>query len=104
MTTRRSFLKASMSLSLIPLVNLDVMTATASEKVPANDPMATALKYVADATKATRTDKSGVASADQFCKNCQLYTASDEAWGACALFQNRLVAVNGWCSGWTARV
>lgn len=101
MTTRRTFLKGVAASALIPLVNLS-HSAHAASKVPLDDPTAKALKYVEDATQATRTDKMGVAGADQVCTNCRFYVAdaNEAGWGACALFQNRLVAGPGWCAGW----
>ncbi len=99
MPNRRDVLKMAGAVALIPLVN---MPARAADKVPLDDPAALALKYVEDATQATRTDKMGVAGSEQLCSNCRFYTASaDEAdWGGCTLFQNRLVAGPGWCAGW----
>lgn len=99
MTSRRTFLKASASLALVPLVNLNVKAA---EKVPLDDVAAKALKYVEDASQAARADKMGYAAAEQFCHNCQFYAKASEAngWAGCALFQNRLVPGEGWCAGW----
>lgn len=105
MTTRRNFLKASGAVALIPLVNLDIKTAAAAEKVPLDDPQASNLQFVYDATEATRPDKSGVAGADQFCDNCQFYATAGESdgWAGCALFQNRLVPAKGWCLAWVPK-
>jgi hypothetical protein len=61
------------------------------------------LKYTEDASNASRMDKMGVAAADQYCDNCQFYTRTDDAWGGCSLFQNRLVASKGWCMGWVPK-
>ena len=97
MTTRRKFLAATGSLALIPLISKSVIAA---DKVPLDDPAAKALKYVEDASLASRADKMGVAGADQLCSNCRFYTAPNDEWGPCLLFQNRLVAGNGWCTGW----
>ncbi|MBL6690006.1 MAG: high-potential iron-sulfur protein [Pseudomonadales bacterium] len=98
MPSRRDVLRMAGGIALIPLVNLKVQAA---DKVPLDDPAAVALKYVEDATQATRMDKMGVAGADQLCSNCRFYTESAEAgWGGCTLFQNRLVAGPGWCAGW----
>ena len=45
--SRRRFLKGAMvGAALIPLVNLDTRRAFAADKVPEDDPMAQALKYV----------------------------------------------------------
>ena len=107
MASRRTFLKAAASVALIPLVNLDMRVARAAEKVGADDATAIALKFVEDASKSTnRVDKMGVAAADQFCDNCQYYVtdSSNEGWGGCALFQNRLVPAKAWCMGWTAKM
>lgn len=98
MPTRRDVLKIAGGVALIPLVSLPAFGA---DKVPLDDPAAKALKYVEDATLAVgRVDKMGVAAADQLCSNCRFYTAADEGWGGCTLFQNRLVAGPGWCAGW----
>lgn len=100
MTTRRTFLKGMAATALIPVLNLN--QAHAAAKVPTSDPTAIALKYVEDATQANRVDKMGVTGSDQLCSNCRFYVAdaNEAGWGACALFQNRLVAGPGWCSGW----
>jgi len=105
MASRRSFLKASATMALVPLLNISLRSAQAADKVPEDDPTAKALKYVIDASKATRADKMGVAGAEQFCHNCIFYTAASEADGyaPCTIFANRLVAKEGWCSGWTPK-
>lgn len=97
MPTRRQMLRLAAGLSLLPVVNLPLRAA---EKVALDDPAASALKYVQDATQAARSEKMGVPGAEQFCSNCRFYTDEDGEWGGCALFQNKLVAANGWCSGW----
>lgn len=99
-TTRRTFLKGAAALGLIPVLNIE--TARAAEKVPVDDPAASALNYVKDATKANRVERMGTPGDQQFCDNCQHYSADagPDGWGGCALFQNRLVAAKGWCSGW----
>ncbi len=105
MTTRRNFLKATASVALIPLVNIDLHSAAAADKVPLDDPAAKNLKYVEDATTAERPDKMGVAGADQICDNCQFYAADadGDGWSGCALFQNRLVPAEGWCMAWVPK-
>ena len=98
MRTRREFLAITGGLALIPLINMPVVAA---EKLPLDDPAAKALRYVEDASQASgQTDKMGVAGADQLCSNCRFYTAPDGDFGPCTLFQNRLVAAKGWCTGW----
>ncbi len=105
MVTRRQFIKLSSIAATLPLLSqvklISPASAAAIEKVPVNDPSAVALKYVEVASKASRTDKMGVAGSDQICGNCLFYKDSDTpAMGGCALFQNRLVAKAGWCMGW----
>lgn len=99
-TTRRTFLKGAAAAGLIPVLNID--SVRAAEKVPLDDPAASALNYVEDASEASRIEKMGTPAEEQYCDNCQHYDASmgEEGWGGCALFQNRLVAARGWCSGW----
>jgi hypothetical protein len=98
MRTRREFLAITGGLALIPLINMPVLAA---EKLPLDDPAAKALRYVEDSSQASgKTDKMGIAGADQLCSNCRFYTAPDGEFGPCTLFQNRLVAGKGWCAGW----
>ena len=105
MSTRRHFLKQGAALALIPLVPAVSLTTQAVAKVPLDDPAAKALRYVEDATLASRADKMGVAAADQVCQNCRFYVTDDAsaAWAPCQLFQNRLVAGPGWCAGWVPK-
>lgn len=101
--SRRQILRGAVTAAaLIPVVHLGTRPAMAQQRVPEDDPMAKALKYVEDADAAeglSRPDKAGVAGADQYCSNCALYDGEDE-WGACSIFQNRLVAGAGWCTAW----
>ena len=79
-----------------------IASATAAVgKVPEDEPAAAALNYVEVASTAVRADKMGVAGSEQICGNCLFYKDSKKPeWGGCALFQNRLVAEQGWCMGW----
>ena len=101
MTPRRNFIKTTATLGLIPLVPISMLSSGA-EQITGDDPAAKALRYVEDATAAVRTDKMGVAAADQLCSNCEFYkvSANDPALGPCMLFQNKLVVGAGWCAGW----
>ena len=104
MTTRRNFIKTTAALGLIPLLPVSMLSQGA-EQVTEDDPIAKALRDAEDATQAARSDKMGVAAADQLCSNCQFYTVStsDAAMGPCMLFQNRLVVGAGWCAGWVPK-
>jgi hypothetical protein len=68
-----------------------------------DDPQAVALQYVADATKATRTDKGDTPGSEQTCKNCQLATSTEGDQLPCQLFAGKSVSAGGWCSAWAKR-
>jgi hypothetical protein len=67
------------------------------------DPMALALGFKADATKADKAKFPNYA-AGQMCGACQLYVGKPgDATGPCSLFQNKLVPAKGWCSAWVKK-
>ncbi len=106
MTTRRTFIKTTAKLGLIPLLPVSMLSrGDDAKKITTDDPVAKALRYIEDATQAARSDKMGVIAADQLCSNCQFYTVStsDAALGPCTLFQNGLVVGAGWCAGWVPK-
>ena len=89
------------SLTALGQGSLIATSLAAVGRVPETDPAAVALKYVEVASTAVRADKMGVAGSEQICGNCLFYKDSEKPeWGGCALFQNRLVAEQGWCMGW----
>lgn len=102
--SRRRFIELGAMAATLPFVIPGSLFATASAavgKVPEDDPAAAALKYVEVASTAVRADKMGVEGSEQICGNCLYYRDSETPeWGGCALFQNRLVAKQGWCLGW----
>ncbi|MCX6126674.1 MAG: high-potential iron-sulfur protein, partial [Proteobacteria bacterium] len=75
--------------------------------VPETDPTAKALKYVSDATKANRTDRSGVKGKDQNCAGCSLYTKQGtidgKEAGKCLMIQGGSVTAIGWCGSWAKK-
>ena len=86
--------------ALLPLAAtvLRVPTARAEDVPMVTDvaelkPIVDALGYVAKSEKA-----------DQTCGNCQLYAAGSDGKGKCQLFQQGLVAEDGWCLSWTKKV
>ncbi|MEE4379834.1 MAG: high-potential iron-sulfur protein [Candidatus Competibacteraceae bacterium] len=108
---RRSFLKISaFSLVSVPiggwLANQQARAADMPQ-LDESDPTAQALGYVHDATKANVAEfpkRSGPDGADQFCRNCQLYTGSDGSeWGPCSIFPGKVVNANGWCNAWVQK-
>lgn len=105
---RRSFLKLGMqagggilALSTIPLQLM------AEDKVVESEPLAQAMGYAIDATTvdtAKFPKRAGEAGAKQFCHNCALFAGEpDSEFAPCSIFQNRLVANNGWCNAWVAK-
>ncbi len=101
--SRRDVLAASgaiIATSLVPRISL------AADKVTEDDPTAVALGYQHDASKvdtAKWAKRAGDAGANQFCNNCALYVDQGDGWGACSIFQGRLVNGNGWCNAWIAK-
>jgi len=98
----RMLLAAGPALSLMSVSRPGLAQETAG-KVPPDDPLASSLGYVEDATKVD-TEKYSTYKPGQTCRNCILYTdPAAEEWGPCSLFQNRLVAADGWCVSWAKR-
>ena len=103
--TRRDVLAvggAIIATSMVPRI------ASAQAKVTEDDPTAVALGYAHDASTVDTgkwPKRAGEEGAKQFCNNCALYQAGggEEGWGACSIFQGRLVNGNGWCNAWIAK-
>lgn len=99
--SRRRFIKlTAMGLAAVPFANVLLSgTASAADLISESDPVAAAMKYKADATKAPERK-----DATALCSNCNFYTGkAGEASGPCALFQGKLVAANGWCTAWAKK-
>ena len=98
---RRRFIKlTALGLAAAPFANTLLSgVARAADPIAETDPLAAAMKYKADATKAPeRTD------ATAHCANCALYTGKEgEATGPCSIFQGKLVNANGWCTAWAKK-
>jgi hypothetical protein len=99
--SRRRFIKNSVvSLAAAPFANALLSgTARAAEAVSESEPMAMALGYKMDATKArNRTDKTAV------CGNCSLYSGKPGAVdGPCSVFDGKVVSAKGWCTAWAKK-
>ena len=100
-TRRRVMKTVALGTTLLPLSYvLTPRFGYAQEKVDENDPAATSLNYKHDASNVTNPKR----TPDQFCSNCQLFQAKgEEDWAPCAIFQNKLVARNGWCNAWVKK-
>lgn len=77
-----------------------ISIAPAAEKLKEDDPQAKGLGYKHDASEVDTASYPRYEEG-QVCANCQLYNGEDGSeWGACSIFQNRLVAASGWCNAW----
>ena len=97
---RRLLQNAALGMILVPIAAASLSAAVAADAplVTEDDPVAKALKYVGDASKAS-TAKPGSS-----CATCKLYQgAAGAAQGGCLLFPGKSVKAGGWCSSWTAR-
>lgn len=97
---RRLLKKLALGTVLVPVAAASLRTAAAADLplVAADDPTATALKYVTDASKAAG------AKPGSKCANCTLYQgAAGSAQGGCLLFPGKAVKSTGWCSSWTPK-
>lgn len=98
LTSRRRFIKIGIAgLAAAPFAGTFTSgTALAVDAVSESDPMASALGYKADATKAgNRKDSAAV------CGNCNLYSGkAGAADGPCSIFGGKLVSAKGWCTAW----
>lgn len=95
---RRHFIK------MIPAACVGLAVAPTAFAAPAtvseSDPTAIALNYKANAKNV----KSPKYVAGQLCKNCNFYQGAASAANApCPLFGGKLVAGNGWCSGYVKK-
>ena len=62
-------------------------------KLSPDDPTAKSLMYTHQS-----------ADANKLCSGCQFYTgATDAEWGACVIFQKKLVSAGGVCNSWFKR-
>jgi hypothetical protein len=74
------------------------------QKLDIHDPAAVALGYVESASQVD-SKKFPQFVAGSNCENClQLQGKPGNNYRPCGLFPGKLVAVSGWCSGWTAEM
>lgn len=97
--SRRRLLKnVTIGAVLLPLARVPQAGAADLPLVTEDDPTAKALKYVADASKASD------AKPGSHCGVCALYQGgAGSAQGGCLLFPGKAVKSTGWCSSWTAK-
>lgn len=74
------------------------------EKLDVNDPAARALGYVENAGAVDAKKYPGYVQGSN-CDNCLLLQGKPgNNYRPCSLFRGKLVAVSGWCKGWTAEM
>jgi len=75
--------------------------AEEANRLKPQDPAAVALGYVENASQVD-VKKYPTFVAGSNCENClQLQGAAGNNYRPCGLFPGKLVAVSGWCKGWT---
>jgi High potential iron-sulfur protein len=97
---RRLLASVVLGAALLPIVRAPADKARAADLplVTADDPVAKALKYVTDVSKAPD------AKPGSKCANCKLYQgAANATQGPCLLFPGKAVVAGGWCASWTAK-
>ena len=99
MTNRRTFM-----MQVAACGSLFAATeAMAQAKLDPKDPMAVALGYVEDTTKADQ-KKYPNHKPDQKCNNCALYQGkATDKQAPCPAVGNKPVVANGWCSAWAKK-
>ena len=115
---RRDFLaRGAAAIALFPILASAPRDAfgqdSATKAVDPSTPLAQALGYVHDATKADIAKfpkRSGADGQKQFCHNCALFqnggtklAGHEGQWGKCGLFADGLVNANGWCNSWVLK-
>lgn len=96
--TRRQFLvRGIVSMAAVPFAGAVFSTAVSAQALkplPADNATAKAMKYVADAKKAT------AAKPGSNCSNCALFVAASKG---CGIFPGFAVSPTGWCSAWAKK-
>ncbi len=80
------------------------VAADSPPKLDVKDPAAVAVGYVENAAQVDQ-KKYPAFAAGANCENClQLQGSAGSTYRPCSLFPGKVVAVAGWCSGWTAEM
>ena len=104
---RREFLKMGMKAGggMLALTTIPIQLV-ADDMVSEDEPLAQAMGYKLDASTVDTVQfpkRAGDEGATQFCYNCALFAGeADDEFAPCSIFQNRLVAGQGWCNVWVA--
>jgi len=103
--TRREMLQTLGAGALAAPLLLSSGQSLASDALPQldlNDPLAKALGYVHDTTKADAV-KYKQHKPEQLCVNCKLVQGEAKEWMPCQLFPGKAVHMNGWCVGYVVK-
>jgi len=102
--SRRGFLHAVLLGTAAGAVSLRVSAADEPPKLDVKDPAAVALGYVERASEVDGKKYPTYVKGSN-CENClQLQGKAGNDYRPCTLFPGKLVAISGWCSGWTAEM
>jgi hypothetical protein len=102
--SRRSLLQTLTLGTTAGIMAMRTLRADELPKLATSDPAATALGYVEDAAQVD-TKKFPMYIKGSNCDNClQLQGKTGSSYRPCSLFPGKLVAVKGWCSGWTVEM
>ena len=104
--SRRAVVKtlALVAATVAGLATHRLRSAESTQKLDIHEPAAVALGYVEDASQVDRKKFPQFVPGSN-CENClQLQGKAGNDYRPCGLFSGKLVAVAGWCSGWTAEM
>jgi hypothetical protein len=80
------------------------LSAAETARLEVKDPAAVKVGYVENANQVDAKKFPSYAKGST-CENCLLLQGTEgPAYRPCTLFPGKLVAVAGWCSGWTAEI
>lgn len=99
--SRRSFILSLFG--LIAATGTFRKSIAAAAPISETDPMASALGYKHDASKADSAKYPQLKKPEaknQLCSNCSFYKSESAEWGKCQLLQSGLVNAKGWCASW----
>ncbi len=103
-SSRRTLLKGLALGAATAAVGARGARSAEAAKVDVHDPQAVALGYVENASQVDSKKYPQYVSGSN-CDNClQLQGKPGNNYRPCTLFSGKLVAVAGWCSGWTAEM
>ncbi len=102
--SRRSFLQFLTLSATAGAVARRSVRADEPQKLATKDPSAVAVGYVENAAEVDVKKYPAYVQGSR-CDNClQLQGNAGNNYRPCTLFPGKLVAVSGWCSGWTAEM